>query len=61
MAVRRDRAARATPIAAPSARCVWMPFESEAAAQALVDMTQGAPAMSVTLDSIEVGKVIAHA
>jgi hypothetical protein len=37
------------------------PFESEAAAQALVDMTQGAPAKSVTLDSIEVGKVIAHA
>lgn len=36
-------------------------FESEAAAQALAEMAQGAPAMAVTMDSLEVGEVMAHA
>ena len=38
-------------------------FESEAAAQAMVDMVRGRPAVdeSVTLDSIEVGEVVANA
>jgi len=36
-------------------------FESEEAAQALVQMTEGGPAMSVTTDRVEVGEVLAHA
>jgi hypothetical protein len=36
-------------------------FESEAVAQALAEMAQGAPAMAVTMDSLEVGEVMAHA
>jgi quinol monooxygenase YgiN len=36
-------------------------FDSEASAQALVAMTEGAPAMSVTLQRVAVGEVIAHA
>lgn len=36
-------------------------FDSEASAQALVAMTEGAPAMSVTLRRVAVGEVIAHA
>jgi hypothetical protein len=36
-------------------------FDSAESAQALVAMLGGAPAMSVTVDSVEVGEVIAHA
>jgi hypothetical protein len=36
-------------------------FESEAAAQALVAQAAAAPTVAVTIDSIEVGEVIAHA
>jgi hypothetical protein len=36
-------------------------FDSEASAQALVAMTQGAPAMAVTLQRVALGEVIAHA
>jgi hypothetical protein len=36
-------------------------FESEEAAQALVQMVHGGPDMSVTVDRVEVGEVMAHA
>ncbi len=36
-------------------------FDSEAAAQALVDQMAAGPAMAVTIDSVEVGEVIAQA
>jgi hypothetical protein len=36
-------------------------FESEAAAQALVALMSDGPAMAVTIDSVDVGQVIAHA
>jgi len=36
-------------------------FYSEDSAQALIAMTQGAPAMSVTLQRVALGEVIAHA
>jgi hypothetical protein len=36
-------------------------FESQEAAQALVQMAQSGPAMAVTMDRIEVGEVMAHA
>jgi hypothetical protein len=36
-------------------------FDSEAAAQGLVAQVESAPAAAVTLDSVEVGEVIAHA
>ena len=36
-------------------------FDSEAAAKALVDQMAAAPAMAVTIDSVEVGEVIAQA
>jgi hypothetical protein len=36
-------------------------FDSEAAAQTLVDQMAAGPAMAVTIDSVEVGEVIAHA
>jgi len=36
-------------------------FDSESAAQALVEQTAAAPAMAVRIDSVEVGEVIAHA
>ena len=36
-------------------------FDSEAAANALLAMMQGAPPMTVTVDSVEVGEVIASA
>jgi hypothetical protein len=36
-------------------------FDSEDSAQMLVGMVEGAPAMSVTVDSVEVGEVMAHA
>jgi hypothetical protein len=36
-------------------------FDSEAAAQALVAQAAAAPAVAVTIDSVEVGEVIAHA
>jgi hypothetical protein len=35
--------------------------DSEAAAQALVDLVAAAPAGAVTTDSVEVGRVMAHA
>jgi hypothetical protein len=36
-------------------------FDSEAAAQALVDQMAAAPASAVVVDSVEVGEVVAHA
>ncbi len=36
-------------------------FDSEESAQSLVAMLGSAPAMSVTVDSVEVGEVMAHA
>jgi hypothetical protein len=36
-------------------------FDSEASAQALIAMTESAPAMSVTMHRVAVGEVIAHA
>jgi len=36
-------------------------FDSEESAQALVGMMQSMPPMSVTVDSAEVGEVMAHA
>jgi hypothetical protein len=36
-------------------------FDSEAAAQALVAQAAAAPAVAVTINSVEVGEVIAHA
>jgi hypothetical protein len=36
-------------------------FDTEAAAQALVDQAAAAPAAAVTMDSVELGEVIAHA
>jgi hypothetical protein len=36
-------------------------FDSETAAQALVAQTAAAPAAAVTIDTVEVGEVIAHA
>ncbi len=36
-------------------------FDSEAAAQGLVAQVSAAPAVAVTVDSVEVGEVIAHA
>jgi len=36
-------------------------FDSEASAQTLVAMIEGTPPTSVTLESIELGQVIAHA
>ncbi len=36
-------------------------FDSEAAAQALVDQMAAAPAMAVSIDNVEVGEVIAQA
>jgi hypothetical protein len=36
-------------------------FDSEDAADLFMGMMQAAPAMSVTVDSVEVGEVIAHA
>jgi hypothetical protein len=36
-------------------------FDSEAGAQALVDQMAAGPAMAVTIDSVEVGEVIAQA
>jgi hypothetical protein len=36
-------------------------FDSEASAQALVGMVEGAPAGAVTVDSVDVGEVVAHA
>ena len=36
-------------------------FDSEESAKALVGMMQGGPPMSVTIDSVEVGEVIASA
>ena len=36
-------------------------FDSESTAQALVEQTAAAPAMAVSIDSVELGEVIAHA
>ena len=36
-------------------------FDSEESAQALVAMMQSMPPMSVTVDSVDVGEVMAHA
>jgi hypothetical protein len=36
-------------------------FDSETAAQALVDQMAAGPAMAVTIDSVEIGDVIAQA
>jgi hypothetical protein len=36
-------------------------FDSEASAKMLLGMMQGAPPMSVTVDSVEIGEVIADA
>jgi hypothetical protein len=36
-------------------------FDSEDAARGLVGMMEGGPAMSVTIDSVDVGAVMAHA
>jgi len=36
-------------------------FDSEESAQAAANMAQGAPAMAVTMDSIQVGEVMGHA
>ena len=36
-------------------------FDSEESARAFVATMAGAPAMSVTVDSVEVGEVVAHA
>jgi hypothetical protein len=36
-------------------------FDSEESARMLAGMVEGTPAMSVTVDSVEVGEVMAHA
>jgi hypothetical protein len=36
-------------------------FDSEESAQALAKMAEGAPAVAVTMDSIQVGEVMANA